>query len=221
MDNKNENNRSSKILIIIALLIGITCLSIGFATFSTVLTINSSLKVTPDSKYFKVNFSSSPENLETAQIVPTLSDDSKITATNGTIDNTNDPTISNLSAVFTEPGQYVTYSFYAYNTSKYLAYLNEVNFKTIDGETVTKKCIASPDARYDYVQSVCEDIELTIKVGPSLFKETDSNVTNHTLTTDTAEPVIIKITYINNDHWADGDFEVYFGDITLDYASID
>ncbi len=221
MQDKKENNKPSKILIIVALVIGIACLSIGFASFSTILTISTSLKVKPDSKYFKVNFSSSNADLETSQIVPTLSDSTKVTATNGMIDNTNDPTISNLSAVFTEPGQSVTYSFYAYNTGKYLAYLNEVNFKTIDGESVIKKCVASSDARDDYVQAVCGDIELTVKVGPTIFKETNNNVLNHTLSRDSAEPVIVKIQYINNDHWADGNFEVFFGDITLDYASVD
>lgn len=221
MQDKKESNRASKMLIIIALVIGIACLSVGFASFSTILTINSSLKVEPDSRYFKVNFSSSDSDLKTEPIVPTLSDASKVTATNGIIDNTNDPTISNLSAVFTEPGQSVTYPFYAYNTGKYKAYLNEVNFKTIDGESITKKCVASPDARDDYVQAVCGDIELTVKVGLTLFKETNNNILDHTLGRDSAEPVIVKIEYINNDHWADGDFEVFFGDITLDYASVD
>lgn len=217
---KKENNRTSKLLIILALLVGVACLSMGFATFSTVLKINSSLKVTPDSKYFKVNFSSSDADLETAPITPSVSD-TKVVATNATIDNTGDPTITNLSAVFTEPGQFVTYSFYAYNTGKYLSYLNEVNFKTIDGEDVIKKCVASDEARDDYVQAVCEDIEITVKVGPALFRETNNDISNHTLKRNSAEPVTVKISYLNNDHWADGDFEVFFGDITLDYASID
>ncbi len=220
MSSKNDNNRTSKVLIILALLIGIVCLSVGFATFSTVLNISSSLKVTPDSSYFKVNFSSRADDLETKPIIPSVSD-AKVTATNGIIDNTNDPTITNLSAVFTEPGQSVTYSFYAYNTGKYLSYLNEVNFKTIDGEAVSKKCVASQGARDDYVQAVCGDIELSIKVGLSLFKETDNDISNHTLAREASEPVTVKIAYLDNDHWADGDFEVYFGDITLDYASID
>lgn len=214
------NNRKTKIWIITLLAIGIVQLSVGFAAFSTVLNISTSLKVEPDSSYFKVNFSSSPTELATNEIVPTKSD-TKIVTTNAVIDNTDDPTISNIYAVFTEPGQYVEYSFYSYNTGKYLAYLNEVNFKNIDGETVTKKCTPLIGAREDLVEAVCGDIELSVQVGPTVFKATDNNINSHTLARESSENVVVKITYINNDHWADGDFEVSFGNVTLDYGTVD
>lgn len=214
------NNRRTKILIIVVLAICIVQLSVGFAAFSTALNINSSLKVTPDSSYFKVNFSSSATSLATNQIVPTKSD-SKIVATNAVLDNTNDPTISNIYAVFTEPGQFVEYSFYSFNSGKYLAYLNEVNFSNIDGETVTKKCTPLIGARDDLVQAVCGDIELSVQIGPTLFKSTNNNINGHTLARESSENVKVKIIYKNNDHWADGDFEVSFGKITLDYGSVD
>jgi len=214
------NNRRTKILIIVVLAICIVQLSVGFAAFSTALNINSSLKVTPDSSYFKVNFSSSATSLATNQIVPTKSD-SKIVATNAVLDNTNDPTISNIYAVFTAPGQFVEYSFYSFNSGKYLAYLNEVNFRNIDGETVTKKCTPLIGARDDLVQAVCGDIELSVQIGPTLFKSTNNNINGHTLARESSENVKVKIIYKNNDHWADGDFEVSFGKITLDYGSVD
>lgn len=213
-------NKMAKYLMLSALFVGIVGLSIGFATFSTLLTINQSAKVKPDSKYFKVNFSSSATDLETSPITPTKSDQS-IVATNAVIDNTNSPTLKNLSATFTEPGQYVVYSLYGYNTGKYLSYLNEVNFKTINGETVAKKCTALVGARDDYVQAACGDIELTIQVGTQTYTTTNNNITGHTLARNSAEPITIKIAYVNRDHWVDGDFEIQFGDITLDYSSID
>lgn len=214
------DNRKTKVLIIMLLTIGIIQLAIGFAAFSTMLNISSSLKITPDSSYFKVYFSSSPTELVTNKITPTKSE-SKIVATDAIIDNTDDPTITNIYAVFTEPGQYIEYSFYSYNSGKYLAYLNEVNFKNIDGDTVTKKCTPLIGAREDLVQAVCGDIELSIQVGPTLFKSTDNNINSHTLARETSENIKVKITYINNDHWADGDFEVSFGNITLDYGTVD
>lgn len=214
------SNRKTKIFIIVLLIVCVVQLSIGFAAFSQVLNISSSLKVTPESSYFKVNFSSSPTALATSNIVPTKSD-SKIVATNAVIDNTNDPTITNMYAVFTEPGQYVEYTFYSFNTGKYLAYLNEVNFKNISGETLTKKCTPLIGAREDLVQAVCGDIELSIQVGPTLFKATNNNINSHTLAREASEKVKVKIVYTNNDHWADGDFEVSFGNITLDYGSVD
>lgn len=129
--------------------------------------------------------------------------------------------ITNLSAVFTEPGQYVVYSFYAYNTGRYDAYLNDVTFKNIDGKNVNKECIALPGTRDDLVRQVCGDIQITVQVGSAIFKQTTNKIQNHILNRNAAEVVTIKFTYVNNDHYADGDFEIDFGDITLNYSSVD
>ncbi len=207
-------------LIIVSLLVGVVGISIGFAAYSDVLQIKPSLTVTPDSKYFKVNFSSSSLELETNPIEPTKSDAS-IVASSAVIDNLNSPTIKNLSAVFTEPGQYVVYSFYAYNTGRYNAYLNDVTFKNIDGKNVNKECIALPGTSEDLVNQVCGDIQITVQVGSTICKETTNNIQDHVINRNAAEAVTIKFTYVNNDHYADGDFEIDFGDITLSYASVD
>ena len=56
-----EHNRKQKMLIIIALVVGIASLSIGFAAFSTTLNISSSASVTPNSDTFSVKFSTNKE----------------------------------------------------------------------------------------------------------------------------------------------------------------
>ena len=50
-----EKDRSTKIIAIAALLIGIVGLSLGFAAFSNTLTISSSAEVTPDQSAFNVD----------------------------------------------------------------------------------------------------------------------------------------------------------------------
>ena len=57
-----ERDRSAKIIAIVALCIAIVGLSIGFAAFSSNLTISSSANVKPDPSSFDVNFSTSNTN---------------------------------------------------------------------------------------------------------------------------------------------------------------
>ena len=119
-----ERDRSAKIIAIVALCVAIVGLSIGFAAFSNNLTINPTATVSPNASDFDVNFSTSntSEQDGTVSGVGTNS----ATAENATIDNSNSPTITGLKANFTEPGQKVTYSFYAHNAGKYKAYLNKL-----------------------------------------------------------------------------------------------
>ena len=112
-----ERNRTGQVIAILALVVGVVSLSIGFASFSSVLNIQANANVKPDSSTMNVDFSSAVDKVEVAEIVPTTTPVS-LEATNATIDNSSDPTISNLSATFTEPGQTVTYEFYAFNAGE-------------------------------------------------------------------------------------------------------
>ena len=98
-----EKNRNAQVIAIIALVVRVVGLSIGFASFSSAI-----------------------DKVEVNEIVPTA-EPTSLTTTNATIDNSVDPTISNLSATFTEPGQSVVYKFYAYNAGELNAnlYLSE------------------------------------------------------------------------------------------------
>lgn len=98
-------------------------MTLGFAAFSTTLNISSSASVTPSSGDFMVKFSTSKDSLVVNAVEPS-SKTSGITTTNGTIVNSVSPTLSNLSASFTSPGQYVEYTVYARNEGEYTAYLN-------------------------------------------------------------------------------------------------
>ena len=135
-----ERDRSAKIIAIVALCVAVVGLSIGFATFSNNLTIKSNAKVKPNASDFDVNFSTS----NTSELDGTVSGigTNSATAEDATIDNSDSPTITGLKANFTEPGQKVTYSFYAHNAGKYVAYLNNVTYANVSGKTATKVCTA-------------------------------------------------------------------------------
>ena len=49
-----KNSRQTKLLVIIALVLALTGMSLGFAAFSSTLSISSSASVTPNSSDFKI-----------------------------------------------------------------------------------------------------------------------------------------------------------------------
>ena len=218
-----EKNRSSKIIAVLALVVGVAGLSLGFAAFSNTLTIQSSAEVKPDDSKFNVDFSTSTTAVETDPVVATLNKTAEgFTATNGTIDNSTDPVISNLKATFTEPGQTATYSFYAYNAGEYDAFLKSITFENVAGESAAKVCTPATGTTAALVASACEGISVSVKVGTeSVTTGSIASITNHSLLKAAAEPVVVTISYDSDAAIADGDFSVAFGDIKLSYASVD
>ena len=208
-----EHSRKQKLLMIIALVMGIVSLSVGFAAFSVSLNISSSASVTPSSDTFKVKFSTNKDSLVVSDVVASYKS-SGITATNGVIDNSTNPTIKGLSATFTEPGQYVEYTFYARNEGEYTAYLNNINYlgnNTCEDETGTTSSL---------VQSACDDFNITITVAHSIYTGNEL-VTNHALASGAGEEINIRIVYSSNGAYVDGPFSVALPNIALVYSTID
>ncbi len=213
--------RSSRVIAVVALCVAVTGLTLGFAAFSNSLTISSSANVTPDASTFNVDFSSVSGSVETEDIVPVKSPES-IEATNGSIDNSSNPTVSGLSATFTKPGDKVTYTFYAHNAGEYDAFLNSISFNNVSSGDAPKKCTAGGGTTDSLVQAACDDITLSVKVGSE--SETTGSVptiSGHTLAKNKSEQIIVEIEYNAGGDRADGDFTVEFGDITLVYGSVD
>lgn len=214
-----ERDRGTKIIAIVALCVAIVGLSVGFAAFSSNLTINSSAKVTPNASDFDVNFSTS----NTSELDGTVNGvgTNSATAEDATIDNSDAPTITGLKANFTEPGQTVTYSFYAHNAGKYVAYLNNVTYSNVSGKTATKVCTAGIGTDATMVEAACNGIKVSVKVGSDTYTGSKDSITNHSLAIDAYEEVVVTIEYASSATRADGDFEVAFGDIVLTYDSVD
>ena len=214
-----ERDHSAKIIAIVSLCVAIVGLSIGFAAFSNNLTIKSNATVTPNASDFDVNFSTSNTSEQNGTVSGVGTNSS--TAEDATIDNSNSPTITGLKANFTEPGQKVTYSFYAHNAGKYAAYLNNVTYANVSGKTATKVCTAGTDTDTTMVEAACNGISVSVKVGNDTYTGSMDRITNHLLDLDDYEEVVVTIEYANGAKRADGDFEVAFGDITLTYESVD
>ena len=212
-----NENKSYKIITIVALILGIVGVTLGYAAFSSTLTITSAAEVKPDPSTFNVDFSSSNSAVEANPITPTLSATvTGFSATNATIDNTSDPVISNLKATFTEPGQNVKYKFYAYNAGEYIAYLNSIVFSG------TKTCTAKTGTTQSLVDTACNGIHLSVQVGSETATETSvASITGHTLAVNAGEQITVVISYASGSAIADGDFDVTFPNVVLTYASAD
>ena len=236
-----EKNRSTKILFIVFLILVVVGVSAGFAAFSNNLTISSKAKVKPNNNMY-IYFASQDTKVNNKIVAdPVSASPAQYDIIEGvevehtaTIDNTyaseQSPKITDLRADFTEPGQQVTYSFYVYNAWEYDAYLKNI---TIDD---TKTCTAKEGAlsanattaaqQQEKINNACNGISLSIKVGnDAAVSSTTTNINNHILKADGSnggtgfEPVVVTITYAEGSSVADTDFDVTFGDITLNYSS--
>lgn len=214
-----EKDRSSKVLAIVALLIGVVGLSLGFAAFSRTLTIEPKATVTGNENDFSVVFSTSATSLVTGNVAPTASVGA--TGDDAILDET---LISNLHARFTAPGQQVQYRFYAYNNGDLDAYLNSISYGKTNPEC---KAVGTNGATPAYVEAACNAITVTVEVGDSdTTKETVTGtkltIDNHKLTTTKkAELVTVTIDYPSTATKVDGDFTIEFGEILLNYSSAD
>ena len=217
-----EKDRSSKVIAIVALLVAVVGLSVGFAAFSSTLTISSSANVTPNADTFKVVFSSNDTTLTENAVTGTPTGGA--IATNATIDNSANPKITGLSATFTEPGQKVVYTFYAHNSGEYEAFLKSVTYANVKDAASSKVCTPGRDTTAALVTSACDAISVKVNVGTTSTTSTTSStadITNHKLAKAAFEPVTVTIEYASNGDRADGDFSVAFGDISLVYSSVD
>ena len=213
--------RSSRVIAVVALCVAVVGLTLGFAAFSNSLTISSSASVTPDASTFNVDFSSSNDSVVAGKVSPVTNPDT-VVGTEATIDNTNAPTISNLSATFTKPGDSVTYTFYARNAGEYEAFLKSINFNNVASGSTTKKCTAGEGTTEALVQAACKSITLSVKVGSeSAVTGTTADISGHSLAKNSSETIVVKIEYTAGGALADGDFTVEFGDVSLTYSSVD
>lgn len=224
-----EKERRTRIVAIAALLVGIVGLSLGFAALTNTLTIQSSAEVTVDDSAFNVDFSKQTATVVDGTVTPSLTPSNGpagFTGDTATIDNSTAgaPEITNLHATFTQPGQSVTYSFYTKNAGQLKAYLTSVTFAEVS-TGVTKTCTAKTGTTQALVNSACSGISVKVTLGSEEFsgstaRSNFTTATAHDLEVDGYEAVTVVISYASGSAQADGDFDVSFGDITLNYSSV-
>ena len=214
-----ERQRKTKVMFMLALMLVIVGMSLGFAAFSATLNISSSASVTPDSGSFYLGFyPSTTPMLDDALIAPTTSGGatgSSVTLSSGST------TISGLTANFTEPGQTITYNFYVGNESEYDAYLRGIEFLNVNGASSNKVCTAGNGATISLVESACNAISMTVNVNGTTATSTDTAISVNSVPKGVYVPVTITLTYASDGARADGPFNVSFGGVELDFSTVD
>ncbi len=203
-----EHNRSTKVVAIIALLVGVLGLSVGFSAYSKVLNIqNVQATVKGASSNFNVHFStSSSASTSTGQI--TGSGSSGVGSGSATLTATD---ITGLTATFNSKGD-IVYTFGVFNNGGLKAYLKKVTIPS------TATCTTS-NATNTLVQDACKDIKVKISVGGTEYSSTTDNIQDKTgLGSGSGAAVVVTITN-GGVHPVDGDFTATFGTISLEYST--
>ena len=114
------------------------------------------------------------------------------------------------------------YKFYAYNAGELNSFLKRIEFENVTGQNATKVCTASTGTTDELVQKACEKIYIKVKVGNEFETSTcKASITDRSLAKENGEAVVVTLEYEAGANRADGDFNVAFGNITLNYSSAD
>ena len=227
--------RNRQGITIAALIVAIIGLSVGFAAFSNTLTIRSTASVNPGSENFVVKFSKVSNADQTGSsypIIPIISAanvEAGVTGGDGEIDSSNPLLLTGLQANFNAPGQSVSYKLYVRNTGHYTAYLTNLDFKDIAGGDSFIDCSGN-DVTTALKTAACNDISVSVTIGGTdgvggdTYTSRDQTLTNEintiTLNAGASAEVYVTINYAANNHYVDGNMTVTFGDIMLEYRSV-
>lgn len=216
-----EKDRSSKVIAIVALLVAVVGLSLGFAAFSQTLTITPEASVKRDSSKFKVEFSNEAETTTTGSVTGVVEEDDPENATGGTA-TINELSVTNANAKFSKDGQTITYTWYVRNTGSIDAYLRGVTF-TNTSASCEASGEGSDDANDALIEEACKHIKAEITVhGETFSNSQDSGFTDSTkykIAAGTNTTIKLVITAETGATLTDSDYKATFGTITLDYKS--
>ena len=229
-----ERKRSSRIIAIIAMVIAVIGLTVGFAAFTRTLTIESKATVNTDESTFSVKLSATASTVDDKTPVTTSAKTDNIQTNSATIDNSTNPkkpTIKGLGVTFTKPGQTATYTFYAVNDGEFDAFLKEITFANVDGSnTISGTGDGSTDS--GMVTKACGGIEMTVTVdGVAATTKVGTNGSNYSIEshkiakpvgkTFSSHTITVQLEYKADSTVADGSVTVKIGDVSLKYSSTD
>ena len=189
--------RSSKIIAIVALCIGIVGISLGFAAFSARLTVESGATVTVnEDTQFKTVFGFKKDS-QVDSATSTKTDGA------GAISANYAKSWTGITYDFTTTGQTVTYKATIMNDSDLVAYIDEVSTPTV----ASCEAVADTDGNTisaDKKTAACGQINVAVNAPASIPAKSSAEITV-TITGPTT-PV-------------DGGLDVVFSDVTIDYTT--
>ena len=224
-----EKDRSARLIAIVALVLAVTGVSIGFAVLSTNLTIQPiDASVKANEKLFKVFFSSSKSDYQTqtvtAQLTGGTGDAGDQFQGNQLTIQPNSTTLTGIGGTFTEPGQTIKYELGISNIGKINGFLTGITFNNVDSTNSLVKCEGTSggnDLASDKLTTACNDIKVTVKVNGTEYKGSNANITKQEIDANATQEVEVIIEYSSSATPLDGDFKATFGSISLTYQTKD
>ena len=230
-----EKERHVKILSIVALVVAIVGMTLGFAAFSNTLTISSGATVNPSSDEFKIkiygfkdqNLVADPEsiwNYTDSDLSDSFGVSANFDATGSTvsIDNSNH-TISNMRVNFGSTVGAVQYAFVIKNEGLYDAYLDltgmiENESVNVLGKHSTATCTPGDGATPALVESACGGIQAI-----ATFIDKETNDIKFTRDDYYKIPVggseVVYVVFNYEGPFADGPFEAEFTDFQFKFST--
>ena len=166
-----ERQRKYKIFSIVALVVAIAGMTLGFAAFSKVLTIESKATVMPDETKFSIVASGSATDKTPGgeyNLIPTLvgfnsEEEAEYTELNTAKVINGEQTTISINPSFFRPGQSAEYLLYIHNVGEYDIYLKSMTFNNLEGTEMSKVCkpLEGEEIDSDILEQVCAGINLT------------------------------------------------------------
>lgn len=211
---------SGKFLVFSVLFILTMSLSLGFATFSTTLSMDASASFLPQDGIYNVMFVSSVESSNVYSVDSIEGDSGEDDLEyNETI--ISDTTISNVGVSFTEPGQEIKYDFYILNRSRNTAYLTAAIFEDFDRNHGNIVC-ENANMNDTELEAVCESINLSLSLGEtnSVNLNETSSINNYEIASRDYDFVELVVSYDEEGPVIASPVKVSVGDISLVYMTL-
>lgn len=233
-----EKERGGKILAIVALVLAVAGLSVGFAAYSSVLNITSTANVQVDGSNWSVGFSSDGTNMAPLT-TSTAQDVNGVTASanNGSAKLMKYTFYQNVAPTLEpEDGSKVEYSFYVLNDGDIDATLDSISFgsltctyvstgsdRLLEEDASNPGAYATPNSSASTISECADmfDVSLTFGTGQSAatYGPVDSSF-NVDLDAGDNIPVVLTIEATgDNPNVLDGDFTVSLGNTTVNFKS--
>lgn len=233
-----EKQRQMKFLAILALVLAVTALTLGYAAFSTTLNISSNASVNPSGKDFVINiygfkdeqswydynsiFEMEDYFLDDKK-TPGINSLGSATCTDATIDNTA-KTISGISVNYINNQAYVTYPIIIRNEGKYTAYINTSQFSNANkqGEDTfgyLGTCTAENGTSQSLVDKACSNVYQELYFLDNQGQIMIDNSGHYKIEPGDYINLILDVHYSDAEILSDGPFSVSFPDIKLNFST--
>ena len=224
-----EKNRQIKMMFIVALVLSVTAMTLGFAAFSTTLSISSSASVTPNSDDFHMTISGYKMSCSPTKGLANCLNGGEVSYPTNSMGEATPAKINNSTGVISDLSftltdflydtnlSNTTYLFLLKNDGKYNIFLNPDDFGV--SNNVFKTCTPVGDTSVYLVEQACNNIQMTL----SLHDVAGTALANRdSFMIEPGKNAVVKIEFTYNHHnnsIPDGPFEVKFDDVKLVYST--